>query len=136
MILTREFLQTIRTPTDIYRYIFEHSIVNIEYDQAIESLKNNGKELWAYWLNEQKLSEAYVRANGSKITMNEKYQVFNPITGVHIACDTEDDMKQLVLDISQQIINIYKVSVNREISNENGDAAWTTVNLGSPKVSF
>ena len=136
MILTREFLQTIKTPTDIYRYIFEHSIVNIEYDQAIEFLENNGKSLWAYWLGQQKETEAYVRANGSKIIMNEKYQVYNPITGMHIACDTEEDMKKLVLDITQQIVNIYKVSVNREVSNENGDAAWTVLNLDSPKVSF
>ena len=136
MILTREFLQAINTPKDIYRYIFEHNIVNIEYDQAVEFFENNSKSLWAYWLKQQKETEAYVRANGSKIIMNEKYQVYNPITGMHIACDTEEDMKKLVLDITQQIVNIYKVSVNREVSNENGDAAWTVLNLDSPKVSF
>jgi hypothetical protein len=136
MILTREFLIAIKTPTDMYRYIFEHNIVNIEFDQAVDFLKNNGQNLWSWWLNNQKGSELYVRANGSKITMNEKYQVFNPLTGMHIACDTKDDMKALVLDISQQIINTYKISVNQEISNENGDATWTLLHLDSPKVSF
>jgi hypothetical protein len=68
--------------------------------------------------------------------MNEKYQVFNPLTGMHTACDTEDDMKKLVLDISQQIVDTYRVSVNQEITNENGDATWTLVDLDNPKVSF
>jgi hypothetical protein len=136
MILTKEFLIAVKTPVDMYRYIFEHNIVNIEFNLAVDYLKNNGHNLWSWWLNNQKGSEIYVRANGSKITMNEKYQVFNPLTGIHIACDTEDDMKKLVLDINQQIIDTYKVSVNQEISNENGDSAWTLLNLDSPKVSF
>lgn len=136
MILTREFLQAINTPLDMYRYIFEHNIVNIEYDETVEFLEKNNQFLWAWWLNKQKESEVYVRANGSIITMNEKYQVFNPLTGMHTACDTEDDMKKLVLDISQQIVDAYKVSVNQEITNENGDAAWTLLSLDSPKVSF
>lgn len=121
---------------DMYRYIFENNIVNVEYDLAVEFLNNNKQTLWAWWLNNQKESETYVRANGSNITMNEKYQVFNPLTGMHTACDTEDEMKQMVLDISQQIVDKYKVSVNQEISNENGDVAWTLINLDNPRVSF
>jgi hypothetical protein len=136
MILTREFLLAINAPLDMYRYIFEHNIINVEYNEAVDFLENNGKSLWAWWLNKQKESEIYVRANGSIITMTEKYQVFNPLTGSHTACDTEDDMKKLVLDISQQIVDAYKVSVNQEITNENGDAAWTLLSLDTPKVSF
>lgn len=136
MILTREFLVAINTPMDMYRYIFEHNIVNIDYDQAVEFLEKNNQSLWAWWLKKQKETELYVRSNGSTITMNSKYIVFNPLTGMHTSCDTEDDMKQLVLDISQQILDTYKVSVNQEIGNENGDTALALLNLDTPKVSF
>ena len=136
MMLTREFLIAINTPMDMYRYIFEHNIVNVDYDQAVAFLEKNNQSLWAWWLNKQKETELYVRSNGSTIIMNSKYQVFNPLTGTHTACDTEDDMKKLVLDISQQIVDTYKVSVNQEIGNENGDVAWLSLNLDTPKVSF
>ena len=79
----------------------------------------------AWWL-EQKSTEAYVRFTGKVITMTTKYQVFNPLTGLHTQYENEVEAK-----VCETIINKYKPTVCQEIVNENGDSAWTLIDIAS-----
>lgn len=72
----------------------------------------------------QKFMEQYLKM--------EKYQVFNPLTGVYTFCEDETAMRALVLTISNQILSAYPVSINKETADENGNTTWTNYILTTP----
>lgn len=86
---------------------------------------------WVKWFDELKISEAYVRFNGKEITMGG-YQVFNPLTGLHIEYQTLDEAKQGVTDVAFQIIKNYQISICQVMSNENGDSTWIPIEVETP----
>ena len=81
-----------------------------------------------WWLN-QKKTEKFVRCNGKVITMTTNYQVFNPLTGLHSQYASEIEAKETLAKICEAIIDKYKPTVCQELVNENGDSAWTSVDL-------
>ena len=62
------------------------------------------------------------------------YQIFNPQTGAHTRCMSEDEAKTLTVEIAKQILTLHKVSANLEIVHENGDVTWTPVDFASQLV--
>jgi hypothetical protein len=97
-------------------------------DEAAANLNANGYLKFAGWVLEQKKTEAYVRFNGSIITMGA-YQVFNPLTGVHTKYETEAEAKQALIAIAQDILKQHSPTVVQELSNENGDTVWIATKM-------
>lgn len=62
------------------------------------------------------------------------YQVFNPQTGLHTRCISEDEAKTLTVEIAKQILTSHGASVNLEIVHENGDVTWEPVDFASQLV--
>jgi hypothetical protein len=87
---------------------------------------------WVDWFDKLKQSEAYVKFNGSVITMGLTFQVFNPLDGTHTEYESEEAARNASVDIAKQILNIHKITVVQSISNENGDTAWTAHELTNP----
>jgi hypothetical protein len=102
-------------------------------DEASANLNASGYPKFAEWVLEQKKTEAYVRFNGSIITMGA-YQVFNPLTGVHIRYETQEEAKQALVVIAQEILKQHCPTVVQEISNENGDTAWVATTMNETLV--
>lgn len=97
-------------------------------DEASENLRVAGYEKFANWILEQKKTEAYVRFNGKVITMGA-YQVFNPLTGIHTRYETEEEAKQALVIVANEILQQHCPSVVQEISNENGDTTWIATEI-------
>ena len=133
MILTKKFLQDTDACTEGYRAVLDLNLLGQDYDVATSSLAQNNYSDYAEWLNEQKTTEAYVRANGTEFTMGS-YQVFNPLTGQHIECADEASARQTIIDVSNQLLDTYKISLIQSMTNENGDQTWITTQLSSPIV--
>ena len=81
-----------------------------------------------WWLNKKK-TEKFVRCNGKVITMTTNYQVFNPLTGLHSQYASEAEAKEALARLCETLIDRYKPTVCQEITNENGDSAWTAIDL-------
>jgi len=102
-------------------------------DEAAAKLNASGYPKFAGWVLEQKKTEAYVRFNGSIITMGA-YQVFNPLTGVHTKYETEAEAKQALIAIAQDILKQHSPTVVQELSNENGDTVWIATKMNETLV--
>lgn len=63
--------------------------------------------------------------------MESTYQVFNPLTGIHTQCPSEQAAKEMVVDIAEQIIKNFVPTVNIEIPHDNGDVTWQPVDFAS-----
>jgi hypothetical protein len=85
-----------------------------------------------YWYIAQRETEKFVRYIGETITMTNKYQVFNPISGSHISCESEAEAKQKIAEISLQILSHNKITVCREMSNEFGHTTWVAEEIENP----
>jgi hypothetical protein len=81
-----------------------------------------------WWLKKKK-TEKFVRCSGEVITMTTNYQVFNPLTGLHDQYASEAEAKEALARVCEALIDNYKPTVCQEITNENGDSAWTAVDL-------
>lgn len=62
------------------------------------------------------------------------YQVFNPQTGAHTRCMSEDEAKALTVEIAKQLLVNHIISANLEIVHENGDVTWEPVDFASQLV--
>lgn len=123
MILTKQFLTTVNSCLPGYRFGLEHDLIGKDYEYAIQYCRENGGEEFAFWLEEQKKTEAFVRLNGENIIMGA-YQVFNPLTGVHTRYETEEEARAAMVEIAKEILKIHCPTVVQELSNENGDTTW------------
>jgi hypothetical protein len=83
------------------------------------------------WYLKQRETEKFVRYTGKVFTMG-KYQVFNPLTGLHTYCETEELAKAAIAEISKQILETHKISVCREFSNEHGHTTWVAEQIVDP----
>ena len=101
-------------------------------DEQIAAAREAGQTEIAVWLRNVKKTEAYVRFNGKEITMTNKYQVFNPITGLHTEYESEEVARVAMTEIANQLLAKYKISLVQTITNENGDSAWVSVELAEP----
>jgi hypothetical protein len=131
MILTKEFLQQTNACTDGYRFALSAGLVGGDYDAAILYCRSNGEVDYGDWLEKQKITEAYVRANGTEITMLEKFKVFDPYTGQYTEYASETEAKAALLLVAQKVIDEHQFSLIRAISNEKGDEAWTPIPVNS-----
>lgn len=128
MIVTKEFLGDLEACKEGYRFLLENDYMNKDYDDTINFLRNAQQEDYATWLEEQKNTEKYVRMNGSVFTMGA-YQIYNPFTGQHQKYETEEEAKQAAVELALQVLEQYGPFTNRELINENGDAAWIPTKL-------
>lgn len=88
---------------------------------------------WLDWFDNLKKSDAYVRFNGSVLTMGA-YQVFNPLTGIHTRYETETEARAALIDVAKQVLQHHCPTVVQEISNENGDTSWTPTTMNETLV--
>jgi hypothetical protein len=128
MKLTKDFLTAQNACAEGIKFHDDQNFEGKEYGEVIRSCIELGESDFAGWLLEQKKTEEYVRSNGDTITMLA-YQVFNPVTGTHDKYETEESATQALVEIVKQIIDHHRPTVCREIANENGDTAWTAVDL-------
>jgi len=136
MILTKEFLEKQNACEPGKNYLIDNQYVGRDYFTAIKDLINLDEEdarEYEKWLIEQKKSETYVRANGSVFKMGS-FQVFNPLTGTHTMCETEQEARLLLVEIGKQILEMHKPTVCRELLNENGDSTWIPDDLASTLI--
>jgi hypothetical protein len=83
------------------------------------------------WYIKQRETEKFVRYTGKVFTMG-KYQVFNPLTGLHEFCETEELAKIAIAEISKKILATQPISVCREMSNEHGHTTWAAEQIVDP----
>ena len=131
MILTKEFLNQQNACLEGIYYAEEKQLIGLDYDEVIKRTLLDGKREFTGWLIEQKSTEGYVKANGSILKMTN-YQVFNPLTGQHIECADENEVRQKAVEIAQQILNSHKITVVQCLTNENNDVSWIPTELSSP----
>jgi hypothetical protein len=133
MILTEKFLKLQNACAEGIQIAFDNKYLGQEYSDVICNLVSIGQRDFAGWLIDQKNTEAYVRANGKVITMGTTYQVFNPWTGIHTKYDDEIQAKQAIAELYKQALESCGVTVCQELTNENGDAIWISVNIINSK---
>lgn len=102
--------------------------IGLPFDTAISKLLDDGYAKEAIWLRAIKQTEVYLTAKGVFNRMSDIH-VFNPFTGLHTVYPTRGLAEQAVLEISQQILDKFQVSVMQEIRNEEGDAAWSPLEV-------
>jgi len=124
MILNKEFLKGYGCCTEGYRYALSvGAIDNWTLDQAVEHCRTMGFSEFADDLEKQKKTELYVRMNGN-IIMSEVYQVFNPLTGEHTQCESLEEAKTYISEVSNQLLLSHGVNLVKELRNDKGDAVW------------
>lgn len=133
MILTKEFLENQNACSEGIQACADNNYFGLEYNQVIKNFISIDQKDYAGWLIEQKLTEQYVRANGSVITMGA-YQVFNPLTGQHTRYETEAEAKTALIEIAKQVLELHCPKVIQELSNENGDTTWIPTNMNESLV--
>jgi hypothetical protein len=101
-------------------------VYGMEIDEAITTLRSHGHDKIADWLESIKSTPAYVKYNGSVITMGI-YKVFNPLDGLHEEYQTEEQARSAACVIAHKILDAYKISVVQAMSNENGDSTWVPI---------
>lgn len=111
--------------------IRQNYIDNKTVDETIEYCRSIGRDDFVEFLEETKKTEHYVRNNGKIIFMVEKYKVFNPTTGQYIEYNDFEAAKQDVVRIATQILADHKLNITQVIRNENGDEAWSPVDINS-----
>jgi len=134
MKLSKDFLINQNACTAGIEFYEDKNLYGKEYSEVIRSCIEHGQREFAGWLVELKKKEEYVRLNGNIITM-KAYQVFNPMTGTHEKYETEELATQALVEVIKQIINHHNPTVCQEIANENGDTAWTAVDL-MPRIQI
>jgi len=134
MILTQEFLTKASVCEAGQKCAEDGNYIGMDYDAVIKDLLRRGLRDDAGWLQAEKSKETYVRMNGSVITMGTTYQVFNPLTGEHIEYPDEQSARAAMVVIGQQIIAAYPINLVQSIANENGDTAWTPVQISTPLI--
>lgn len=83
------------------------------------------------WYVKQRETEKFVRYVGKEFTMG-RYQVFNPLTGMHAFCETEAEAKTLIADVARHILGAHPSSVCRELINEHGHTTWVAETIENP----
>lgn len=131
MILTKETLTMFGACPAGYRAVIEHGVIGKDYDEVIAYCQENNFDEFGKWLISKKTTETFVRNNGKVFTMGT-FKVFNPITGQHIDCETEEDARIAAVDVSTQILEAHTVSVVRSLTNEQGDSTWIAAQLSDP----
>ena len=63
--------------------------------------------------------------------MEQTYQVFNPLTGLHTRCNSEAETKAMLATIASQVLSKHALTVAKEIIHENGDVTWEAVDFAS-----
>lgn len=130
---TLDFFKELGMCADGYTVMTKLGNYGLTFDEAATRLEDNGYPRYAQWVRDQKKTEAYVRFYGSVITMGA-YQVFNPLTGVHTRYETEEEAKQALVIVAQEVLKQHCPTVVQEISNENGDTAWVATTMNETLV--
>lgn len=134
MLVTEKFITDFAVCQETAAVIRQNNLLDLEVPEVLRALRDLGMvEPTAWWNNIDKSTEVYVRHNGSIFTMGA-YQVFNPLTGVHIRYETEAEAKQGLIAISQAILEQHKPTVVQELSNENGDTTWIPTEIGKTLI--
>ena len=59
-------------------------------------------------------------------------QVFNPLDGTHTEYPDEASARVALVEISNEILKRYPVSLVQSVADENGDTTWTPITLTNP----
>jgi len=130
MILTAEFLQIQNACAEGIEFAQNQNLFGKEYSEVIrECIKNNQND-FAGWMIEQKQTESFVRYTGKEFTMGA-YQVFNPLTGLHTRYETEAEATAALIETAKAVLAQHLPTVCQELSNENGDTCWTSVDFST-----
>jgi len=129
VIITKELMEAIGACDIGPNFFTENNLWGQPESAVIAAMRQANMEKEEAWWLEQKSTEAYVRFTGKVITMTTKYQVFNPLTGLHDQYASEVEAKEALAKVCEAIIDNYKPTVCQEITNENGDSAWTAIDL-------
>lgn len=128
MKLTQEFLDACNVCSDGQKVAIDSNYIGMEYDEVIKDLVARGLKEDAGWMLDHKKTEVYVKSNGSIFTM-DSYQVFNPTTGTHKRCATEEEANLAFLEVIKSVIAHAAPVVNGELINEKGDATWVPIDF-------
>jgi hypothetical protein len=131
MLVTEQFLVDFNVCSETTNLIRTNELIDKEVTEVLRFLRDIGVAEPTVWWNDVKKTEQYVRLNGSIFTMTTKYQVFNPLTGNHTQYETEEEAKQGLIEVAQQIIANSPPAVVQEMINENGDSTWMPTDLAN-----
>jgi hypothetical protein len=132
MILTKEVFSALGACAEGYEVAIRTNNIGKEYDEVIAYCLSNNLKVFGKWLQDKKLTGTYVRLNGEVITMNQTYQVFNPLTGTHVEYLDEASARAAMVEIGNNLLKNYPINIVQAISNEKGDSAWVPITLSNP----
>lgn len=77
------------------------------------------------------LSDASIWLKMKGTIVKEIYQVFNPLTGQHITCNSVEEAKEAREQVMKDYLESQKglFSVAQEIETTNGDTLWNPIDL-------
>ena len=133
LIITKELLDAVDACAETQNYFTANNLWNLSEEAVLTALQEANMEEPRQWWFKTKKTEKYVRATGKVFTMTHNYQVFNPLTGLHSQYASEAEAKEALARICEAIIDNYKPTVCQEITNENGDSAWTLIDLAATR---
>lgn len=134
LIITPELMATIKactgTPESGPDFFTAQNLWGKTETEVLAAMSAAGMAASIEWWNKQKTTEVYVRATAKEITMLEKYQVFDPISGTYTAYTSLEEAKLGLAAVAKEFLATSNLHIGQGIQNEYGDTAWT--GLGIP----
>lgn len=95
-------------------------------NKILDALDKEGIEDARGWWEFQKQinPEEFVRLNGSVLTMNEKFKLYNPYSGQYEEFTDIEVARNRMIEIATQVFQNHSPRIMTELSNEHGDAVW------------
>lgn len=124
-IVTKELLFELRACTESIYAIKNRGMWGRPISEILDMLEKEGIDHGARaWWAEQEDTEKFVRLTGSVFTMNEKFKIFNPLSGTHEEFTDIKEARSRLVDIATQVMLIHTPRMVTELINENGDSTW------------
>ena len=130
MIITREFLRDFEICASACKAALTYDILGMEAKDAVAKLIQVGEHVHANDLVALMTTEKWVRANGTNVSI-AVYRIFDPISGQHIECLTEQEARTKLVEITQAFLLQSGPRVVYAIRNEHGNEAWLPSNMHS-----
>lgn len=129
LIITEQLLTSLNACPTGPTFFTKNNLWGKTEEEVLSAMQTAKMQKEIDWWYSIKQTEAFVRINGSILTMGA-YQVFNPLTGVHTRYETEAEARDALVAIAKEVLTQHCPRVVQELSNENGDTTWipTTMN--------
>lgn len=130
MIITKEFLAANDCCKEGYARGLELNILNLEHEEIIATLRENGEEDYAAWVEFAMQSATTIKFLGEYAVT--RYMVFNPLLGQYEYADSIENARVLKARIINDFVQanvVQYIDTQREIQSPDGTTAYEKIDL-------